>query len=260
MKSAVINICRCVVPRRLREAIVHFGFNLEVEEFLRFANLYAYAPDMKAGLQALRRLGVDARTIVDVGAFKGGWSGMAREVWPDSNISMIEPQTEMLPELRRKAEQLGAHLHEALLGAEDGKEIEFVIMQSGSSVFEEQSEVPRRREMRTLRTLDRLLPDLPQIDVLKIDAEGYELEILRGAESSLRKTGVVLLEVSLIPTNHGAPLVHEVLEFMKDREFVAYDIVEFHRRPIDRALSKIDIVFVKEFSELRRDHRHSGKA
>jgi len=38
--------------------------------------------------------------------------------------------------------------------------------------------------------------------------------------------------------------------------FVAYDILEVHRRPLDRALNQIDIVFVRNDSPLIADKRH----
>jgi FkbM family methyltransferase len=44
-----------------------------------------------------------------------------------------------------------------------------------------------------IRTLDSLLPDVP-IRLLKIDVEGFELFVLRGAEHSLQKTEMIYFE------------------------------------------------------------------
>ena len=48
----------------------------------------------------------------------------------------------------------------------------------------------------------------------------------------------------------------DVLAFMKKYGFVAYDVVEIHRRPLDGALNQLDIMFVREDHPLRTDVRH----
>ena len=185
---------------------MHLGFNLANEEFIKFAHLYAHAPDMKFSLARAAKLGFSPRIIVDVGAFEGEWTTMAQDIWPDANIIMIEPNRSKTDRLKVIAADLNATLITELLGATDGEEVTFVVMESGSSVFEERSAVPRKRETRQLRTLDKVLESLPSIDLLKIDAQGYELEILSGATRLLPSIQAVILEVSLIEINHGAPL------------------------------------------------------
>ena len=143
-----------------------------------------------------------------------------------------------------------------LLGSSDGEEVTFVVMESGSSVFEERSAVPRERETRQLRTLDSVLGAHSGIDLLKIDAQGYELEILGGAVRLLPSIQAIILEVSLIEINRGAPLANDVFAFMKRHGFVAYDVVEIHRRPLDGAMNQIDVMFVREDHALRADMRH----
>ena len=65
-----------------------------------------------------------------------------------------------------------------------------------------------------------------------------------------------MLEIAIIEINEGAPLLHDVIAFMRSLGFVAYDILEIHRRPLDKALNQVDIVFVREQSVLLSDKRH----
>jgi hypothetical protein len=54
-------------------------------------------------------------------------------------------------------------------------------------------------------------------------------------------------------TNEDAPLLHDVISFMKRLGFVTYNILQIHRRPLDGALCQIDLIFVREQSVLTAD-------
>jgi hypothetical protein len=57
----------------------------------------------------------------------------------------------------------------------------------------------------------------------------------------------------------GAPIFDEVVAYMKTIGFVAYDIIHGWYRPLDNALGQVDILFVKENSFLRSDHRYDDR-
>ena len=102
----------------------------------------------------------------------------------------------------------------------------------------------------TLRTLDSILAtdNFPQPDLIKLDVQGYELEVLKGSETALAGAEAVLMEVSIVELYQESPVLHHVTAFMAERGFRAYDICSLLRRPLDRALCQIDIIFVKETS------------
>lgn len=136
----------------------------------------------------------------------------------------------------------------ALLGASDGTEVEFVEMRTGSSVLEESSYFPREKKKSKLTRLDSLLkahPEFEQAQLLKLDTQGYEIEILKGSPNLLKQVQVVLLEASLIPINKGAPLFSEVVEFMSNASFKLFDITSQLRRK-DRVLWQTDLLFVRD--------------
>jgi FkbM family methyltransferase len=256
LKTATIALLGRILPHRVRNSVFHLAYHLALPEFEKFAYLYGSAPHLKHGLAAIAERGLVAKTIVDVGAYQGEWSRLAKQIWPTSRMFMIEPNVTNKPQLTGVAEELGATLHWELLGAEEGMPVQFYVMGSGSSVMNEQSGVPRTVEARHLRRLDSLLGAIEPPGFLKIDAQGYELQILKGTSKILSAFEAVLLEVAIIGINEGAPLLHEVLAFMKALGFVAYDIVEIHRRPLDQALNQVDIVFIREQSSLIADERH----
>lgn len=263
VKTVMIKILQQILPNHIKNSIFHLSFHLAHAEYEKFAHYYSFAPNMELGLAAMAARGFSPRTIVDVGAFEGNWSKLAKRIWPSGRLFMIEPNLEKKERLLGIAKELDADLFCELVGAEDDQEVQFHVMESGSSIMPERSEVPRTTESRQLRTLDSLLNDVESPALLKIDAQGYELHILRGAAKILSEFEAVLLEVATIEINEGAPLLHEVVAFMKAQGFVAYDILEIHRRPLDKALNQVDIVFINERSQLISDKRHftsSGKS
>jgi hypothetical protein len=105
-------------------------------------------------------------------------------------------------------------------------------------------------------TLDSVTAATSAVEFIKMDVQGYELEVLQGGARTLAGAQAVLIELSLIEINEGAPLLHDALSFMKAAGFVTYDILELHRRPLDGAMNQIDVLFVREDSPLRADKRH----
>ena len=98
--------------------------------------------------------------------------------------------------------------------------------------------------------------DLAGPCLIKIDVQGGEIEALSGATRILADAEVVILEVSLFQFVEDGPELHDVVSYMKDRGFVAYDLFGGHVRPLDGALAQLDIVFVKEHGRFRQDHAY----
>lgn len=254
-KSAAIFILNRLLPARLKNSILHLSFHLAYSEFQRFSYTYLFAPNMEFGLARLATHGFVPQTIIDVGAFHGDWSRLARRIWPHSSLIMIEPNLKNQIQLEQVSQELRAKYFDELLGSQDGEIVQFNVMESGSSIMEERSNVPRTTERRAIMRLDAVIKTLEAPALLKIDAQGYELKILEGASKIFSSFEAILLEVAVIEINVGAPLLHDVVAFMKQRGFVSYDILEIHRRPLDQALNQVDILFLREDSRLLKDKR-----
>jgi len=258
LKTGIINVLDLVLPLRVRNSLFHLSYHLAKSEFDRFAYDFNFAPHMEFGLASAAKRGLLPRTIIDVGAFEGDWSKIARRIWPESKILMFEPNLIKQDGLSAVANVIGATVFCELLGAEDDAAVSFNVMESGSSVFSERSPLKRTVESRKLRRLDSVLRDVERPAFLKVDTQGYEIEVLKGSELILQSIDAILLEVAIIEVNEGAPLLHEVLVFLKSIGFVTYDVLEIHRRPLDQALNQIDILFLRESSPLLADKRHFG--
>jgi hypothetical protein len=108
------------------------------------------------------------------------------------------------------------------------------------------------------RTLDAiLLPSLAAADrvLLKLDVEGHELEVLRGATAVLPFIDVMVLEVQFYRVHDAGPSFGDVFDAVRALEFDLYDIAAMAGRPRDERLRMGDAVFVRRGHPLVADTR-----
>jgi FkbM family methyltransferase len=220
-------------------------------------------PSIDWSLRNAWKCGFQPAAIIDVGAYTGEWTKMAHRIFPEANILAIEPQKEKESGLLALAgEHSNIDYEVALLGAESGKEVTFRLNETVSSVLPEAESDSGEPEERTLQTLDELTYGAYRNpDLLKLDVQGFELEVLWGAEQILvsHPPELILMEVSLLEINEGAPLFSEVVRFMDNRGYRLYDICSFIRRPLDDALWQVDALFVEGSSKLISSKRWQSR-
>ena len=103
-----------------------------------------------------------------------------------------------------------------------------------------------------VRTIDSLLAEgkIAPPQLVKIDVQGYELNVLNGGTKLFETTEVFILEVSLFEFLPGMPVVHQVVDYMTRRHYVLFDIAGHLRRPHQADLGQLDLVFVRQDSPL----------
>lgn len=251
----LLRTARRHLPRAVRWQIYRVGAFVG-DEFAPRSALFGdrSSHSISDALATVRDWGFRPQTIVDVGAFRGDWTRLAKEVFPAAHVLMIEPQDALLPFLDDVSSYYPHVSHASvLLGADDGTAVEFVETASGtgSSVLEETSHVPRWKVAKQTITLDTLAAErgIATVDLIKLDVQGYELEVLRGASRTLAACELVLMETSVIAVNRGCPLIADVFPFMSARGFRLLDICSHIRRK-DGALWQTDLLFVNERSAL----------
>lgn len=243
------------LPQSVRDRMLRVLAPAARQQFDELAHHYSKAPNMEIGFRKLKARGFNPASVADIGAFEGDWTRMAHHLWPNAKKHIFEANTQKEAILQKVSDEVGASLNIALMGPEDGREVTFFVMESGSSILAENSQRTRETETRLMARLDTLLAGQP-VEFLKLDVQGFELEVLAGATETLKSAQAVLLEVSLIAINKGAPLMSDVVAFMKERGFEVLDILEIHHRPLDKATNQVDLLFVPGSSEFLQDTRH----
>jgi FkbM family methyltransferase len=93
-----------------------------------------------------------------------------------------------------------------------------------SSVFSEILDKVNDEEI-IISRLDSEIPSDLEISILKIDVQGYELEVLKGAELCLKRTSIVILELSNHGGYVGSPKYFEIDQKLRDSGFILFDLL-----------------------------------
>jgi FkbM family methyltransferase len=183
-------------------------------------------PSLHWSLLNLKKIGFNPCVIIDIGAYEGYWTLDVLEVFPDARVLMVEPQKKkeiFLMNLTKNHNKIDYSIE--LLSATDGIEKLFVENETASHIVEHNQKGIISTTLYT-KTLDTLLEQkgLPHPDFIKLDVQGHEMEVLRGAEKSLSHCEICLLEITLLNIGGDTPLLQEMVSFMNEKNFQAYDI------------------------------------
>jgi methyltransferase, FkbM family len=216
-------------------------------------------PEIPFALERLATSGFKPTRVFDVGAYQGDFAKLCLRIWPDCHVTCFEPLPHKVRELNELARLDAIQVVPGLLGAQANQYVAVHEMETASSVLEEHIEQRAPVSFHPMRTIDQFVQEqCARPDLLKLDVQGYEMEVLRGAEKTLPQIQVILAELNFLDIHRGVPLVSEVIEWLNGRDWVAYDICGLTRRPLDRALWQADFLFVPRHSPLRADKRWSG--
>ncbi len=219
---------------------------------------HARRHSLRGALEHARRLGFYPQTVIDVGAARGTFE--LYETFPDAQHLLVEPLEENRPFLEKIVKGLKNAEYVMAAATKTSGTITFNVHPDfdGSSLYLEDEESDVNGVPRTVKavTLDDLFRErgLKGAALIKIDVQGAELDVLRGAVEVLKNTEYVVLEAVLFKFFIGAPQFADVILFMKERGFAVYDILDYGYRPLDGAMSQADLVFVKEDGIFRKYH------
>ena len=187
----------------------------------------AYRTGETMRLEDVDKLGIHPSSILDIGAHTGQFHGWAKRVWSDVGIFMIESNSLHESALDKLAMMNGDKYLIAAMGDEE-REVTFYTRSDkphteGNSYYKEANywDIPQlvQESKVTLQKLDNLFENDSVFDIIKVDTQGSEIDILKGGKDLVSRAQAVILEVSFIPYNEGAPDSQETIDYMNEIGF-----------------------------------------
>ncbi len=239
--------------RKIKRIFSTFGFEIlsnKNEQFLR-----------KNPFEVKRRLlrGIECPVIIDVGAFIGDITELYRELFPNSTIYCLEPFEETYSILKdRFRTDTKIRTYNAAL-AEKSETANFYVnknlrtnsllaLDAETEINWPTSNLEHRKDALVhCYSFDDFsrAENIDRVHLLKIDAQGAEFLILKGAFDALkhRKVKIIYLEVLLKPTYKQQAKFQDILGYLADLDYSLYDVYNPSYAG-DGSLRQIDVIFV----------------
>lgn len=203
----------------------------------------------------LDKYGVDA--IIDVGANEGAFGAHMRSAGFNGPIFSFEPVSAPFQVLAKRAEKDPSwHVFNYALGSSTGnaqinvsKFTQFSSFLSATSLGNswENMKVERKQDI-VMKTLDECVREglvgKGTRYFLKMDTQGYDIEVFNGAREVLPMVCCILSEISLIPVYEGMPSYLESLTLYASEGYLVSGLYPVTRNP-DLALVEMDCMLVR---------------
>lgn len=195
-------------------------------------------------LNILKGLGFNPSSVIDVGAQLG--TPDLVNAFPDSKHLLIEPVAECIPTLQAGAQLLkDAYVINCAVSDYDGlTTLSLSDTKQYSSIESEMGNESREVQVFTVDTLASI-HNITNDTLLKVDVDGIEIKVLKGAQKLLKNENVVVIvEASLAdPNPRFSPLVSQMFK----EGYKVFDVIE----PLYKSnwqLWQVDIIFIKDNS------------
>jgi FkbM family methyltransferase len=223
------------MKRRLLKAINAIGYEVEKPSgHYRIHRKFSLGHDLCSDVQVI--LSREPKCVFDIGANEGQTTLSFLYAFPRARIYSFEPSPQSYPALAALAKaRPRVHAVQAAVGSQSGKlpfhcnefhQTDSLLAKAtgaedylvSRTLIDTHSTVPV-----SVLTLDEFCReyDIGYIDLLKIDTQGYEIEVLKGAREMLDRQAIPLiyLEVCFAPVYQGQSLFPDVYQYLYDRDY-----------------------------------------
>lgn len=244
----------------MRRAVIRARFDNAIQAFanqlgLRISRVHNDAPVRRQRM--IQRAGITL--VLDVGANSGQWGQQVRRHGYHGRMISFEPQARAFAELQRNANADSRwECCNFALGNDEGVR---TINVAANSVSSSLRPMNRRHEEAApssayigtesidVRRLDDVAQTMVQSDdcvLLKIDTQGYELQVLHGGSKTLGRVQVIEVELCLRPLYEGQALFPEVYACLSEHGFTLVGVDEPLYELDSGHLLMFDGIFVRD--------------
>lgn len=200
----------------------------------------------------IKKMGFTPKHIIDVGANHGEWTRETLSHFPEAQFTLLDPQEW----LKTSFQDILDHnpkvqFHAVGAGAQEGSFKFTIVDRDDSCSFrftEEEAKAAGYKQVEIpVVTLNQLVSDnnLPVPDIIKIDAEGLDIDVLKGASNFFGKTEVFLVEAGVVIKTIDNSFL-KMINFMDQNGYRLFEITDINRPFESKVLWLVELVFVKK--------------
>ena len=193
-----------------------------------------------------------AKTLIDVGSNKGQFGLLTRKFFPDIKIHSFEPQIEELNIQKKILGSNNINYYNFALGSEEKISNLYITERKDSSSLlkpiETNSKKYLAKEIRkiSVKRLDKLpgLNNIERPSILKLDVQGFELEVLKGSNEILNFIDYIITEVSFVEIYENQVMENKLVDFIQSKSFKLE--AKCNLSKIREKFFQEDILFIKK--------------
>ena len=171
----------------------------------------------------------DKITIIDAGANVGQSVQKYKEIFPNAVIHSFEPVRKVYEQLEKNTRHYdGVSVYNMALGSQEGKitfyeyddHVNSSALPMGSALSQHNVYHETQVECSTL-DIQAAKNNINHINILKLDTQGFDLEVLKGASKLIKenKIDVVMIEHIVAELYKNSPKYSEQVKFFEDHNF-----------------------------------------
>ena len=231
--------------KKYKHLVIYKLFSSLPKKYLNFFNsFFRYKLHYHINYLLKKDLLIDV--VYDIGAYEGEWSYfMQNTCLKNSSFYLFEANNKHEHIIKSK----GFKYHMGVL-SDEIKNVNFYSKdhQGDSYYLEQTNYYEKDLEPLSLKTdtLDKIILEknfkLP--DLIKMDTQGSELDILKGASKSIDKCKLIYLECPVINYNKNSPNFVNYIEYLDSLGFIPLDVCDIAY--VDKILIQMDILFIKK--------------
>jgi FkbM family methyltransferase len=204
----------------------------------------------------IQEIGIN--TIIDVGANIGQFTLMINQILPDASIYAFEPLRECFQQLKNSTKKINSIKYfNVALGSEEKETTIYKNKFSASSSllkmeklhkeifpFTNAEEVEKIKVV-TLGSLRNEISWKSKI-LLKVDVQGFEIEVLKGIGTVMKMIDIIIIETSFVKLYQGQPLFNEVYSYLIGNGFRFIGNFEQLKDPKTGRILQADSIFIRD--------------
>lgn len=234
--------------------LIHVLITTKQSIFSVFKNGFSIASSYI--VHSLYNIDHNISTVIDVGANKGQYALASKHFYPEAIVHSFEPVPACFEKLKLNTRNISnLNIYNMALGSTEAKikfyQNAYSHASSALPISNYQKEnVPETRNTKEIdvmvTTLDNFIFSTPLSSpiLLKMDVQGYEMEVLKGGKKFISQVDYILLETSFTPMYENEPLFDDLHTYLKSEGFELLAPLDFLRKN-DKIL-QMDVLYKKK--------------